>query len=257
MLKTAIDAAREAGKLLREGMGKVTSIERKHGEETNLVTEFDRMAEAVIIAKIHERFPTHDILAEESGCHDIGSDYRWVIDPLDGTTNFAHGLPLFSVSIGVEYRGDLIVGVVYDPSADELFSAEKGGGAFCNGRRLHVSAVDSLIASLLVTGFPYTIREQPGRMVDQFENFLMEAQGIRRLGSAAIDLAYVAAGRLDGYWEMSLFPWDKAAGVLLVREAGGIVTDTFGNPDSIYSPSTLASNGSIHPAMLDVLRKSG
>lgn len=256
MLNTAIEAAREAGKLLRDGVGKIKSIERKFGEATNLVTEFDKKAEALIIAKIHERFPSHDILAEESGSHAIDSEYRWVIDPLDGTTNYAHSLPLFSVSIAVEHMGEIVAGVVYDPSADELFTAEKGKGAFCNGTRLHVSTAESLIDSLLVTGFPYTIRENPGRIIDHFNNFLMEAQGIRRLGSAAIDLAYIAAGRLDGYWEMTLFPWDKAAGVLLVKEAGGLVTDITGGPDSIYTPSTLASNGIIHPAMLDVLRKS-
>jgi myo-inositol-1(or 4)-monophosphatase len=256
MLTTAIEAAREAGKFLREGVGKIKTIERKQGEATNLVTEFDRQAEAMIIAKIRERFPLHDILAEESGSHAIASDYRWVIDPLDGTTNYAHSMPLFSVSIGVEYRGEIVAGVVYDPSADELFSAEKGKGAFCNGTRLHVSSVDTLINSLLVTGFPYTIREHPGRILDHFNNFVMEAQGVRRLGSAAIDLAYIAAGRLDGYWELTLHPWDKAAGVLLVKEAGGLVTDFLGNPDSIYTPTTLASNGIIHPAMLDVLRKS-
>jgi myo-inositol-1(or 4)-monophosphatase len=256
MLTTAIEAAREAGKLLREGVGKIKTIERKQGEATNLVTEFDKRAEALIINKIHARFPSHDILAEESGSHDIQSEYRWVIDPLDGTTNYTHALALFSVSIGVEYRGEMIAGVVYDPSADELFTAEKGKGAFLNGAPLHVSSSDALINSLLVTGFPYTFRQDPGRIVDHFENFLMEAQGIRRLGSAALDLAYIAAGRLDGYWESTLFPWDKSAGVLLVKEAGGMVTDFLGNPDSIYTPATLASNGIIHRAMLDVLRKS-
>jgi myo-inositol-1(or 4)-monophosphatase len=256
MLTTAIEAARAAGKMLREGVGKIKTIERKQGEATNLVTEFDKRAEAMIIATIRERFPSHDILAEESGSHDIASDYRWVIDPLDGTTNYTHGLPLFSVSIAIECQGEIIAGVVYDPSADELFSAEKGKGAFCNGTRLHVSSADSLITSLLVTGFPYTYRQDPGRIIDHFENFLMEAQGIRRLGSAALDLAYIAAGRLDGYWELTLFPWDKAAGILLVKEAGGRVTDILGNPDSIYTPNTLASNGLIHSAMIDVLQKS-
>jgi myo-inositol-1(or 4)-monophosphatase len=256
MLTTAIEAAREAGKLLREGVGKIKTIERKKGEATNLVTEFDKAAEALIIKLIRARFPSHDILAEESGSHDIESEYRWVIDPLDGTTNYTHGLALFSVSIGVECRGEMIAGVVYDPSADELFTAEKGKGAFLNGTPLHVSTSDALINSLLVTGFPYTYRQEPGRIVDHFKHFLMEAQGIRRLGSAALDLAYVAAGRLDGYWETTLFPWDKSAGVLLVKEAGGTVTDFLGNADSIYTPATLASNGRIHRAMLDVLQRS-
>lgn len=256
MLTTAIEAAREAGTLLREGVGKIKTIERKMNDATNLVTEFDKRAEALIINKIRARFPSHDILAEESGSHDIQSDYRWVIDPLDGTTNFTHGLALFSVSIGVEYRGEMVAGVVYDPSADELFTAELGKGAFLNGVRLHVSSAEVLINSLLVTGFPYAFRQNPGRIVDHFENFLMESQGIRRLGSAALDLAYIAAGRLDGYWETTLNPWDKAAGVLLVKEAGGTVTDFLGNPDSIYTPATLASNGIIHRAMLDVLRKA-
>ncbi|MGE5315061.1 MAG: inositol monophosphatase family protein [Acidobacteriota bacterium] len=256
MLTTAIEAAREAGTLLREGVGKIKTIERKQGEATNLVTEFDKRAEALIISHIRSRFPSHDILAEESGSHDIRSDYRWVIDPLDGTTNYTHGLPLFSVSIGIEHHGEMVAGVIYDPSADELFTAEKGKGAFLNGTPLHVSNADTLINSLLVTGFPYTYRQNPGRIVDHFQNFLLEAQGIRRLGSAALDLAYIAAGRLDGYWEVTLNPWDKAAGVLLVKEAGGTVTDFLGNPDSIYTPTTLASNGIIHRQMIDVLKKA-
>ncbi len=256
MIHVAIEAAVEAGKFLKYNIGKVKNIERKKGEETNLVTEIDKQSEALIIQKIKQHFPAHDILAEESGSHDMPSEFRWVIDPLDGTTNFTHGFPVFSVSIGVEHNGEMVAGVIYDPNADELFFAEKGRGAFLNGKKIHVSHADTLITSLLVTGFPYNVNTNPDHAVEHFVNFLMEGQGVRRLGSAALDLAYIAAGRLDGYWEVTLHPYDKAAGVLLVKEAGGVVTDFRGNADSIYTPNTLASNGKIHQHMLAVLTKS-
>lgn len=256
MLDIAREAALEAGKFLKYNLGKVKHIERKLGQETNLVTEIDKQSEALIIKKIKQHYPSHDILAEESGAHDSKSEYRWVIDPLDGTTNFTHGLPIFCVSIGVEYKGVLIAGAIYDPSADELFTAEKGGGAYLNGKRIHVSSSDKLINSLLVTGFPYNVRENPGKVVEHFVNMLMVGQGVRRLGSAALDLAYVAAGRLDAFWEVFLNPWDKAAGILLVEEAGGKVSDFKGGPASIYDQNTLASNGKIHDQMIEVLRKA-
>ena len=256
MLNVAREAALEAGKFLKYNLGKVRHIERKLGQETNLVTEIDKASEALIIKKIKQHYPSHDILAEESGDHKAKSEYRWIIDPLDGTTNYTHGLPLFSVSIGVELNGTMVAGVIYDPSADEIFTAEKGRGAFLNGKRIHVSTHDSLINSLLVTGFPYNVKENPGHVVEHFVNLLMEGQGVRRLGSAAIDLAYVAAGRLDGFWEVFLNPWDKAAGILLVQEAGGVVTDFKNNPASVYDQNTLATNGKIHQHMLRVLEKA-
>ncbi|MEW5798862.1 MAG: inositol monophosphatase family protein [Bacteroidota bacterium] len=256
MVKVAIEAAQDAGKFLKYNLGKVKNIERKKGEETNLVTEIDKQSEKMIIGKIHQHFPNHDILGEESGAHDAKSEYRWIIDPLDGTTNYTHGLPVFCVTIGVEYKGEIIAGVIYDPNADEMFSAEKGKGAFLNGKKIRVSTADTLINSLLVTGFPYNVKENPGNVVEHFVHFLPVAQGIRRLGSAALDLAYIACGRLDGYWEVFLNPWDKAAGILLVREAGGKVTTFSGDEkDVIYNPNTLATNGLIHNDMLAVINR--
>ena len=255
MLNIAIEAAKEAGKYLKFSVGKVRSIEIKKGEERNLVSEIDKTSEAKIISIIRRHYPTHAILAEESGADNTVSDYKWVIDPLDGTTNFLHGLPAFCVTIGVEYKGEIVAGVVYDPNLDELFTAEKGAGAFCNGKRMKVSQAPRLIDSLLVTGFPYDIADNPDNAVGHFINFLMESQGLRRLGSAAIDLSYVAAGRLDGFWEVNLNPWDMAAGVLFVREAGGRVTDFAGAESTIYTKQVLASNGLLHDAMVDILQK--
>ncbi len=256
MLNVAREAALEAGKFLKYNLGKVKHIERKLGQETNLVTEIDKASEAMIIKKIKQHYPSHDILAEESGDHKVKSEYRWVIDPLDGTTNYTHGLPIFSVSIGVEFNGSIVAGVIYDPNTDEMFTAEKGNGAYLNGKRIHVSSCDTLINSLLVTGFPYNVKDNPGKVVEHFVNLLMEGQGVRRLGSAAIDLAYVAAGRLDGFWEVFLNPWDKAAGILLVEEAGGTVSDFKNAPGSIYDKNTLATNGKIHQQMIAVLGKA-
>jgi myo-inositol-1(or 4)-monophosphatase len=255
MLNVAIEAAREAGKFLKYNVGRVRTIEKKQGEERNLVSEIDKGSEERIIGIIRRHFPNHAILAEESGASTAASDYKWVIDPLDGTTNFLHGVPIFCVTIGIEYKGEIVAGVVYDPNLDELFTAEKGSGAYLNGKRLAVSTTSKLIESLLVTGFPYDIAQNPENAIGHFVNFLIEARGIRRLGSAALDLSYVAAGRFDGFWEVNLNPWDMAAGVLFVREAGGRVTDFAGAESSIYKKQVLASNGCIHEAMLQVLRK--
>jgi len=254
MINIAIEAAREAGAFLFENVGKIKNIERKIGQATNLVTEIDKQSEKLIIKKIQQHFPDHAILGEEGGAQEQKSEYRWIIDPLDGTTNYTHGLPIFCVTIGIEHHNEIVAGAIYDPNRDELFSAEKGKGAFLNGKRIAVSKTDSLINSLLVTGFPYNINENPENVIEHFVNFLPKAQGIRRLGSAALDLSYVACGRFDGYWEIFLQPWDKAAGILLVKEAGGIVTN-FGNDpkDIIYNPNTLATNGIIHTKMLDVI----
>lgn len=264
MLNIAIEAAKEAGKFLKFNLGKVRDIQRKAGQERNLVTEIDRQSEELIIGIIKRRFPHHSFLAEETehrlaqsaGPLEKNSEYRWIIDPLDGTTNYTHHFPCFAVSIALEKKGEIVLGVVYDPNFDELFVAEKGRGAFMNGKRLSVSKTETLIHSLLVTGFPYNIKDNPDHAIEHFVNFLKEAQAIRRMGSATIDLAYVAAGRFDGFWEVSLNPWDTAAGVLLVQEAGGMVTDFSGNPYSIYQKPILASNGVIHNEMIRVLKKA-
>lgn len=255
MLNIAIEAAKEAGKFLKYSVGKVRNVETKKGEERNLVSEIDRGSEAKIINIIKRHFPNHAILAEESGASDTAADYKWIIDPLDGTTNFLHGVPVFSVTIGIERKGEVIAGVVYDPNLDELFTVEKGAGAFLNGRRLKVSRSTELINSLLVTGFPYDIASNPDHAVERFTAFLGAARGLRRFGSAALDLCYVAAGRFDGFWEVSLNPWDMAAGVLLVNEAGGQTTNFAGDPLNIYQKNVLASNGLIHNAMLEILKK--
>ncbi len=255
MNQLAIEAALEAGRFLKLNVGKVLQIERKFGQERNLVTEIDRESEHIIISKIKKHYPDHDFLAEESGSHDTKSDYRWIIDPLDGTLNFAHGVPIFSVSIGLEVKGEVVLGVVYDPNLDELFTAEKGRGAFLNKKPIRVSTVSTMIESLLVTGFPYTIKDNPDNAVQHFVNLLMEAQAVRRLGSAALDLCYVAAGRFDGFWEVSLSPWDVAAGVLILQEAGGTFTDFHGNPSTIYTKRVLVSNGLIHDMLAEVLKR--
>lgn len=254
MLELAIDAAREAGRFLKQSVGKIKQIDRKLGQETNLVTEIDRKAESMIVERIKKRYPHHAFLGEEFGESDGQSEYKWIIDPLDGTTNFTHGLPIFCVSIGLEVNDELRLGVVYDPNLDELFTVEKGKGAYLNNKRLHVSATKRLRESLLVTGFPYDIRTKTDSILVHFENFLKEAQAVRRLGSAALDLCYVAAGRFDGYWENSLNPWDMAAGVLMVQEAGGKCTDLRGFPTTIYEKPILATNGLIHEQMVEVLR---
>ncbi|MBM4168529.1 MAG: inositol monophosphatase [Ignavibacteria bacterium] len=257
MVELAIEAAREAGRLLRLHIGRPRDIEVKLGQETNLVTDADKKAEKTIIRVIKSRYPSHDFLAEESGLHNQVSDYRWIIDPLDGTTNFAHGVPIFCVSIALEHKGRIILGVVYDPNLDELFVAERGRGAFVNSRPIRVSKTSLLRESLLVTGFPYNIADNPDRAIERFVAFLKEARAVRRLGSAALDLCYVAAGRFDGFWEVFLNPWDMAAGVLLVEEAGGTFTDFRGHPSSVYDKQVLTSNGLIHDSMIRVLKQVG
>ncbi|MDP2037533.1 MAG: inositol monophosphatase family protein [Ignavibacteria bacterium] len=253
MLDKVIYIAREAGEVLRSGFGKNFSIEYKTNV-ANLVTEYDKKSEKIIIDFINKEFPTHSVLAEESGMHDSSSEYLWVIDPLDGTTNFAHGLPIFSVSIGVQKNGEMICGVVYDVMRDAMYSAEKGSGSFCNGRKLGVSTNDDLHKSVLVTGFPYNVHENPDFAYERFAAFLRVARAVRRLGSAAIDMCYVAEGVFDGFWEVSLNAWDMAAGMIIVEEAGGVITDFSGNPTNIFGKQILTSNGNVHKAMIDTLR---
>ena len=250
----AEEIAREAGMFLKNRINSEHTIDYKG--EINLVTEADKISEGMITSKIASLFPDHDILAEEFTYTTRGSDFTWIIDPLDGTTNYAHGYPFFCVSIALERLDTIIVGIVYDPMLDEMFVAEKGKGAFLNDRAIHVSNTNRVIKGLLATGFPYDIREDSHNNLNYFNTMILKAQAIRRAGSAALDLAYVAAGRFDGFWELKLNPWDIAAGWLLVEEAGGIVTDMQGKDYYLESPSILASNGRIHKEMMDVLERA-
>lgn len=250
----AIATARQAGLYLRDNFHKSHTISFKG--TINIVTEADRKAEEMILHAIRHEFPDHDILTEETPGTDRGRPIRWIIDPLDGTTNYAHGFPAFCVSIALEVDGLVNLGVVYHPMLEELFVAERGGGALLNGYPIHVSPIDDLSRSLLATGFPYDIRESEQNNIRHFNAMALRAQAIRRAGSAALDMAYVAAGRFDGFWELKLMPWDTAAGLLLIEEAGGVVSDLFGNPYHLNTSSILASNGFIHEQMMEVLRNS-
>ncbi len=252
MLNFAIETAREAGQILLEKFGRDIDIHKKG--EINLVTEADLASEKLIVEKIKSYYPKHSILAEESGeaILDGESKWKWIIDPLDGTTNYAHGYPCFCVTIALEHEEEIVIGVTFDPTRDELFSAEKGQGASLNGKPISVSKTDVLMDSLLVTGFPYDISLREN-FASNFTKMLLGSRAVRRDGSAAIDLAYVACGRFDGFWEEGLNPWDVAAGVLLVTEAGGQVSYYDGSEYSIYKPPICASNGFIHQEMLDIL----
>ncbi len=252
MLKLAINAAKAAGAILKEGLGAIHQIRYKPGEY-NLVTEIDTRSERTIIDMIRAEYPDHTFLAEESGLTEAQPEFRWIIDPLDGTVNYAHGLPVFCVSIALEIRGEIALGVIYHPILDELFTAEKGDGAFLNGNPISVSHESDFTKTLLVTGFPYNSRINPHHTIDHFINFVKAGRPIRRLGSAALDLAYLACGRMDAFWEVSLNAWDVAAGSLLLTEAGGKITDLSGNPWTVYTEALLASNGHVHEDMLRVL----
>jgi myo-inositol-1(or 4)-monophosphatase len=243
--------AREAGALLRGRLYERHDVHYKG--EINIVTEADRLSEELIVERISRRFPAHGILAEESPETINGSEFRWIVDPLDGTTNYAHGYPVFAVSIALEVRGMIALGAVYNPMVDEFFVAEKGAGSYLNGRRLNVSSAGTLARSLLATGFPYDIRTDRNNNINYFKAMAFNAQAIRRAGSAAYDLACVAAGRFDGFWELKLAPWDTAAGWLIVEEAGGVVTDLAGGPYNLHSPDILATNGLIHAEMARLL----
>ncbi|MGD8778102.1 MAG: inositol monophosphatase family protein [Ignavibacteria bacterium] len=247
--------ARRAGEVIRNGFGKNFSIEFKTNA-SNLVTEIDKKSEETIKNFIKKEFPGHAIIAEESGEDLTGSEYTWVVDPLDGTTNFAHGLPLFSVSIGVVKNNETVCGVVYDVMQDNMYTSEKGGGAFCNGKELKVSDNDKLEESLLVTGFPYDIAENPYKTLEKFNAFVLNSRAVRRLGSAAIDFCYVASGVFDGFWEVHLHPWDLCAGMLLVEEAGGVVTNFNNEKINTFAKQILATNGKVHEKMLEILQKN-
>ena len=250
-ITVGLEVVQASGRLIRERLH--TAFEVSHKGVINLVTDVDVAAEEIIVAGIHKAFPSHSILAEENHDDTTDATVKWVIDPLDGTTNFAHGYPFFSVSIGLEVSGEVKWGAVFDPLRNDLYTARRGHGAFCNGRQLRVSEVASLGAGLLATGFPYDVRTSSENNLDNFCAFAVHAQGIRRSGSAAIDLCHVAAGLLDGFWELKLNPWDCAAGYLIVREAGGTVTNFSGQPGSIYDREVIASNGLIHREMIAVL----
>jgi myo-inositol-1(or 4)-monophosphatase len=255
LLETAIHAARQAGKILSRYARDGFRVENK--SPIDLVTEADHAAEQCVIDVILACYPDHAFLAEERGR--IGqsqSPYLWIIDPLDGTTNFTHGFPTYCVSIGLEHKKECVLGVVYDPTRDELFSATRGGGARLNDQLIHVSQTTQLDKALLVTGFAYNIRETPNNNLDHFARFALRVQGLRRTGSAALDMCYVAAGRFDGFWEVKLNAWDMAAGLVIVREAGGKVTDFSGQSHSLYGQELLASNGCLHNSMISVIQES-
>lgn len=256
-LTVAISAARAAGAILSDSLEQPHTVHTKSAD-TDLLTEVDIEAERVVLGALRDRFPDDGFLAEESGEHP-GAEGTWIIDPLDGTTNYAHGIPFFSVSIAYTDSSGIRLGVVFDPVRDELFQAVVDQGAFLNGRPIRVSATPDLNRSLLTTGFPYDVRTTKANNLDNYAALALRTQGVRRLGSAALDLAYVAAGRFDGYWELVSYPWDVAAGLLLVTEAGGTHSQTHGGElprfSGSESVSVLATNGRIHAAMLAALAR--
>lgn len=248
-LNAAVEIAREAGALLAELSTQPLDIAYKR--RADLVTVADRRSEALIVARLRERFPDHAIVAEEGGNHRSSSDYCWYVDPLDGTTNYAHGFPIYSVTLGLAYRDEVIAGVVYDPTRNDTYSAERGGGAYKNGQRLRVSSTATLEESLVATGFP-PFATNHDLNVQFYFRFTELSHGIRRAGSAALDLCFVAAGYFEGFWELKLNPWDKAAGTLLVTEAGGRLTDVQGREFKLLGDEVFASNGLVHDEMLGI-----
>jgi len=253
--RVAIDTARAAGRLLHAALSQPHRIAHK-GTPTDLVTEMDGRAEELVVGRLLAAFPDDAILAEERGAQAGRSGRRWIIDPLDGTTNYAHGAPVFCVSIGLETAGRVELGAVYDPSRDELWVGERGRGATVNGQPLAVSATAVLDESLLATGFPSNIRATADTNLREYAAFAVRSRGVRRMGSAVLDLAWLAAGRFDGFWELSLGPWDVAASSLFIEEAGGRITNLTGGPLDLDAPALVASNGRIHDALLAVLRET-
>ncbi|GAA4457861.1 inositol monophosphatase family protein [Rurimicrobium arvi] len=247
-----IDAANAAGKIISSYFQGVFTVESKDGKN-NLVTEVDNHSEKVIIDIIKERFPGHSIISEEVGEMIQDSEYQWIIDPIDGTVNFAHGIPICCVSIGLRHQGKMLMGVVYNPLMNEFFFAERGKGAFLNGEPIRVSAKQDFKTACLVTGFPYKWPETKEHPIKVFERMILQGLPVRRLGSAAIDLCWVACGRFDGFWEYNLNSWDVAAGYLIVREAGGRISNFDGSETTVFDKETLATNGHIHEAMLRVI----
>lgn len=248
-----IKATKEAGVHVKDRFHTSFKIEHKEGVN-NIVTEVDKQSEAIIIDLIREHYPGHSILAEESGLKDTPSEYEWIIDPIDGTTNFAHGIPLCGVSVAVRKGKELLCGAVYNPMMDEFFFAEKGGGAFLNDVQIHVSKKEDFASACLVTGFPYRMPAQGEHPIKVFERFIMQGLPVRRLGSAALDLCWVACGRFDGFWEYNLSAWDVAAGYLIVQEAGGKLSNFDGGETDVFDKETLATNGKIHEPMRRLIR---
>ena len=248
-LETSIEIAREAGALLAAYFDRRVAFELKG--EFDLVTEADRASEKLVVERLRSHFPDHAIVAEEGGGQSGSSDYRWYVDPLDGTTNFAHGFPMFNITLALERAGELIAGVIYDPVRGELFTAERGAGAYLNGVRIHVSRTARVQDALVATGFPSRKRHLNVN-VHFYYQLAMMSHGVRRAGSAALDLAYVACGRLDALWEFGLHPWDMAAGILIVSEAGGACSDMKGGPVNVRGPHLLADNAAIHAGMVDL-----
>lgn len=253
MINKIIGIAKEAAEVIKEGFGKNITIEFKT-DESNLVTEIDKKSEDIIINFIKKEFPSHNILSEESGIHKASSDYVWVIDPLDGTTNFAHKLPIFAVSIGLQKGDEILAGVIVDVMQNIVYAAELKGGAYAGSKKIYVNQNEIFTRSVLVTGFPYDIQDNPGSAIEVFGEMLKSVRAIRRLGSAAIDLCYTASGVFDGFWEINLNPWDVAAGKLIVEEAGGLVTDYSGKEMNIFSKQIVASNKVIHNSLLKVIK---
>src|ERR1700730_15164313 len=248
-LEVAVDAAREGGGILMAEFDRPVKISYKG--EVDIVTQADRRSEQAIVTRLRTHFPKHAIVVEEGGASERDSPFRWHVDPLDGTTNFAHGYPCFAVSIGLEQAGDLIAGVIFQPVSGELFTTVKGEGAYLNQKKIHVSAIEKLATSLLATGFPSVKRAQNSN-IHYYWDFTLRSHGVRRDGSAAMDLAAVACGRFEGFWEFGLHTWDAAAGILLVREAGGVVTQFDGRPYRLGDREMMASNGRVHSEMKEV-----
>lgn len=253
-LEAAIHAARIGGDVLRDYAKRATPISIDLKGLNDYVTEVDHASERVIVGYLRERYPDHSVIAEESEELTKDDRYVWYIDPLDGTTNFIHGVPVYAVSVALRVDGKIAVGAVYDPVRDEMFHSVAGGGAFLNGERVHVANRDSLKGALLATGFPFRAHDRLRAYLRSLETFILETAGVRRAGSASLDLCYTACGRYDGFWEMSLSPWDIAAGSLIVREAGGVVTDFLGKDGYLKSGNVVAANLRIYSSMLEIIR---
>ncbi len=255
MLDFAIETAKQAGSIIMQHFGKISSVERK-STDIDLLTIADTESDAFILDRIKTTFPQHHIISEESNLTKGNSDYRWVIDPLDGTTNFVHNLPIFAVSMGLQYKEETILGVVHNPAANKCFWAEKNAGAYLNDKPIHITSTITLNNSLLVTGFPYIHDNNYDKCFDLFKELYGKTQGIRRLGAAALDFCFVAMGRFDGFWEFGLQPWDVCAGALILTEAGGKVSDWDGSPMPFNGTRVLATNCHVHREMMDVLHKN-
>ena len=256
LLNVMVQAAMKAGRSLSRDFGEVQNLQVSMKGPADYVSQADRKAEEIVFSELSKARPAYSFLMEERGVV-AGEDdqHRWIVDPLDGTTNFLHGLPMFSVSIALERQGQIVAGVIYNPAMDELYTAERGGGAFLNDRRLRVAGRSKLSDAVIGTGVPHLGRGHHGNYLVELRNVMAEVSGIRRLGSAALDLAYVAAGRMDGFWEDALSPWDLAAGILMVREAGGFASDRSGGQDIFGTGSVVAGNEAIHKALLKALQK--